>query len=124
MECVGFVPADELADWYRAADVLVVPSAYEGLPLVVVEALHCGLPVVATRVAGHPEAIEDGVNGYLVPLDDPAVFSTRCVEILLDRALRDELAGGARRVARERFGQQRHVAAYLALYERLCGERA
>jgi len=124
VECAGFVPAAELSAWYRAADVLVVPSAYEGLPLVVVEALHCGLPVVATRVAGHPEAVEEGVNGYLVPLDDPVVFATRCVEILLDPALREELARGARRVARERFGQERHVAAYLALYERLRGARA
>lgn len=124
VECVGFLPADELPAWYRAASVLLVPSAYEGLPLVVVEALHCGLPVVATRVAGHPEAVEDGVNGFLVPLDDPVVFATRCVEILLDPGLHEKLSEGALRVAHERFGLERHVEEYLALYERLRGARA
>lgn len=120
VDCVGPRPAAELAAHYAAAGVLVVPSAYEGLPLVIVEAMSCGLPVVATRIAGHPEAVDDGETGFLVPLDDPAALAARCVELLDDPARRAEMGRRAQQCASERFGMEHHLRAYLALYERLC----
>lgn len=65
----GAMPHDALPDWFRAADVLCLPSHNEGVPNVVLEAMACGTPVVATRVGGIPEVVPDHA-GRLVPLGD------------------------------------------------------
>ena len=62
----GAVGQDEIADWFRDADVLCLPSFAEGVPIVLMEAMASGLPVVASRTMGIPELVEDGVSGLLV----------------------------------------------------------
>ncbi len=121
VECVGRLGRAELAAHYRAARVLVLPSAYEGLPLVLLEAMAQGLPVVATRVAGNPEAVEDGVTGYLVDVDAPDAMAERCIQILGDPALARRLGEASRARVREHFGFERQLDAYLACYARLAG---
>lgn len=69
-EKVGARPHDEIPWWMNASDVLCLPSLNEGLPNVALEALACGIPVVASRVGGVPEIVQDGVNGLLVPPGD------------------------------------------------------
>jgi glycosyltransferase involved in cell wall biosynthesis len=71
----GALPQSDVALWLSAADVLCLPSQNEGMPNVIVEALAMGLPVVASRVGGIPELVQDGVNGYLVPARDVAALS-------------------------------------------------
>lgn len=70
----GSRPHDELADWMRAADLLCLPSHNEGVPNVVLEAMACGLPVVATRVGGIPEVLPEHA-GIMVPPRDPAALA-------------------------------------------------
>ncbi len=71
---VGAILKEEVLLWMSAADLLVHPTLSEGFGLVVLEALSCGLPVVASNVGGIPEQINDGVNGYLVePANVPAL---------------------------------------------------
>lgn len=123
VEALGVLPSSEIPAHYASADVLVVPSAYEGLPLVLLEAMQCGLAVVATRVSGNPEAIEDGRNGFLVELDEPTAMARRCVELLRDPELRGRLAAAARATVAERFDMQRQLRAYLDLYESLAAAR-
>jgi glycosyltransferase involved in cell wall biosynthesis len=82
---VGRVPQVELSAWYRAADLHVLPSWGEGSPLVVMEALASGVPVVASSVGGIPELVEDGVTGRLVPATDE-----RTLADTLEEALRSE----------------------------------
>lgn len=120
----GRLPSAQLARLYRAAGVLVVPSIYEGLPMVVLEAMACGLPCVATRVSGHPEAIEEGVSGLLVAPDDPPALANACLRVLGDPELRARLASAGRARVAERFGLERQRDAYLALYHELASQRA
>jgi glycosyltransferase involved in cell wall biosynthesis/SAM-dependent methyltransferase/uncharacterized protein YbaR (Trm112 family) len=89
----------------------------EGITTAVLEAMAAGLPVVTTAVAGLPEAIEDGVNGRLVPPLHPPAMANAIVELLIDPALAERLSKAARGRAIERFSTSRCVADHLAAYE-------
>lgn len=69
------VDRERLADWYRAASVLVMPSYSESFGLVALEAQACGTPVVAAAVGGLPVAVRDGVSGFLISGHDPAAYA-------------------------------------------------
>lgn len=74
--CPGRVSQAELTSWYRAADLFVLPSHAEGSPVTVMEALSSGLPVVASRVGGIPDLVDDPLTGWLVPPRDSRALST------------------------------------------------
>ena len=84
----------EVADWMRAADVVVVPSRREPLGLAAVEALACGTPVVASSVGGLKEVVRDGETGLLIPPGDPEALARALVQ-LTDAALRARMAAAA-----------------------------
>jgi len=98
------------------ARFFVLSSRSEGIPLTVLEAMACGLPVVATRVGGLPEVVEDGVTGLLVPAADPAALAEAMVRLCNDPFGRERMgrAGGLR--ALELFDIRRMVADYESLY--------
>jgi len=73
--CVGARQHDEIPLWMNASDVLCLPSLNEGLPNVVLEAMACGLPVVASGVGGVPEIVQEGVNGLLTPPGDAVALA-------------------------------------------------
>ena len=113
-----------LSRFYRSSRVLLVPSAYEGLPMVILEAFQNGLPSVATRVGGIPEIVEDGRNGLLVGVDDPAGMAEAALRILNAPGLQARMGeNGQQRVA-EHFGVDRQVEEYLNLYRVMCGREA
>jgi D-inositol-3-phosphate glycosyltransferase len=87
-------PHDALADFYRAADVCVVPSRSESFGLVALEAAACGTPVVAAAVGGLRSLVDDGVTGFLVDGHEPADYATP-LSILLDAPLRAAEMGEA-----------------------------
>jgi glycogen synthase len=93
----GFVPHAEVPAWLAAADVLVLPSIYEELGSVLLEAMAAGLPVVASAVGGIPDAL--GAAGRLVPPHDPAALAAAVDEVLDDPALAADLGNAARRRA-------------------------
>jgi glycosyltransferase involved in cell wall biosynthesis len=117
--CEGTLRSEDVVPFYRAADVLLVPSAYEGLPMVILEAFQCGLPCVATRVSGHREIIEDGVNGFLVDIDHPDQMAECCVEILQHPGHRQSMGRAGQEVVRRRFSLARQVEDYLDTYQRM-----
>jgi glycosyltransferase involved in cell wall biosynthesis len=84
---------------FHEADVFCFPTFYasETFGLVVVEAMSCGLPVVATNWRGLPAVIDDGVNGFIVPPRDPVAFAERLALLLLDRQLRERMGAAGRR---------------------------
>ena len=65
----GWKDANQIRDLVARSRALVMPSFAEGLPVVIMEAMALGRPVISTSIAGIPELVEDGVNGYLVPAD-------------------------------------------------------
>jgi D-inositol-3-phosphate glycosyltransferase len=108
-------PQHELADWYRAATVVMVPSYSESFGLVAVEAQACGTPVVAASVGGLRTAVRDGVSGILVDGHDPASYARAVRGLLTDPAALARLSAGAREHA-SRFGWGATVDALLRVY--------
>ncbi len=112
-----------LPGYYAAATVCAVPSRYESFGLVAVEAMACGLPVVASRAGGLKFTVEEEVSGLLVPVGDAEALGNALDRIIRDRDLRASLQVGARQAA-IRFSWQTIGPAMLTLYERLAeGER-
>ncbi|HJT37953.1 MAG TPA: D-inositol-3-phosphate glycosyltransferase [Actinomycetota bacterium] len=110
------VPHEQLPDYYRAADVVLVPSRTESFGLVALEASACGTPVVATDVGGLRTAVRHGVTGLLVPGRDPEHFARALAEVLTDRALATAMGDAGSRYAR-RYDWRRAAADLLAVYE-------
>jgi glycosyltransferase involved in cell wall biosynthesis len=92
VQFVGEVPHEKVLSFMRQADVFVLPSLSEGFPMVIIEALACGLPIVASRVGGIPEIIMDETNGYLVEAKDTEILANRIILLLLDEKLRKKIA--------------------------------
>ncbi|MEN3358641.1 MAG: D-inositol-3-phosphate glycosyltransferase [Mycobacteriales bacterium] len=106
---------DRLADFYRAADVTVVPSHSESFGLVALESQACGTPVVAAAVGGLPTAVADGVSGILVPGHDPTDYALAIERIVRAPGRRPALAAAARAHAEE-FSWRRTAEQLLNTY--------
>ena len=106
-------------DLLRAADVFVLASEIEGLPLVVLEAMSQGVPVVATDVGGMPEAVIDNVTGFLVPARDPAALTAAVTRILSDAAMALKMRQAALARFEQRFTMKRMLESHRDLYIRL-----
>jgi glycosyltransferase involved in cell wall biosynthesis len=109
---------DDVPEILAGADIFALPTRWEGLPLSIIEAMHAGLPVVATRVGGIPELVEDGRTGFLVPRGDVAAFA-EALGKLLDPELRRKMGEAGRDRARRLFTAERMVRETLALYDEL-----
>lgn len=108
-------PQPDLAAWYRAATLVVVPSYSESFGLVALEAQACGTPVVAASVGGLRTAVADGVSGVLVDGHDPAAYARVLRELAASPRVRDRLSRGAVRHAL-RFGWSATVDRLLGVY--------
>jgi len=110
----GFI--EDMPAFYERLDLYVNTSLHEGFPMTVLEAMSCGLPVVAPVSGGIREAVSDGVNGFLVNGKDPKAFAQRCLKIYTDAGLRAAMGVAAReRVARD-FSVRSMAESYRALY--------
>jgi D-inositol-3-phosphate glycosyltransferase len=112
---LGPLPHGLLPDLYRAADVVLVPSRTESFGLVAAEAQACGVPVVAARVGGLVYVVEDGLGGYLVDGEDPALYAKKVDELLDDPDLAKKMGAAASEWAK-RFSWDATVRRYLELY--------
>jgi D-inositol-3-phosphate glycosyltransferase len=115
------VPRAQLADWYRAADLVAVPSHSESFGLVAVEAQACGTPVVAADVGGLPTAVGDA--GVLVDGHDPHVWSLALEGLLIDPGKREALSRKAIHHA-ALFGWDRTTERLYEVYVEACRARA
>ena len=113
----------DLGNILESIDLFAMPSYWEGLPLSMVLAMGAGLPVVASRVAGIPEVVKDGVSGLLVAPGDVADLAAALNRIVHDDTLRVLLGQEARAFVRPRFGVDGYVASVSAMYDRLLAEK-
>ncbi len=115
---VGSVSHTDLPTYYRAADVVAVPSFYESFGLVAVEAMACGTPVVASRAGGLAFTVDDGRTGFLVPHNDPDALAERLHRVLTDAPLRAYL-GARATVAAQRFAWPVIASRVVHIYDQL-----
>lgn len=119
---VGAKPLAELAAYYSAADVFALPSSFDNSPNVLLEAMACALPVVATRVGGVPRYVRDGENGLLVEPGQPAALAAALARVLEDAPLRRRLVAGGLEQVQNGRSWAASARKLLALYERLLRE--
>jgi sugar transferase (PEP-CTERM/EpsH1 system associated) len=110
---------DDVPSLLRAADVFVLCSNFEGLPLSVIEAMATGLPVVATNVGGIAELVEHGTSAYLVPPKDPRTLARGILHVMSNSDKATRLGKEARRRARSMFSLHTMVNHYVELYSSL-----
>ena len=123
-DVVQFMPPvlrDELSEWYRAADLVCVPSYSESFGLVALEAQACGTPVVATAVGGLRTAVADGISGSLVDGHDPRAWSATILRLLLEPQRRLLLSMGAVEHA-SHFGWDTTARGILDVYDQVLSQ--
>jgi N-acetyl-alpha-D-glucosaminyl L-malate synthase BshA len=114
---------EEVQPLLSVSDVFLLPSKEESFGLAALEAMACGVPVVAARVGGVPEVIEDGVSGFLHPPDAVDDMAASALRLLRDPDLHGRMAEAAVRRVCEKFAAERIVPMYEAAYERLLAAR-
>ena len=108
----GRVGPDEVPRFLQGADFLVLPSHSEGMPQAVVEAMNCGLPVVATSVGGVPEAVVDGQTGLLVEARDVSQLREAMERMIVDPAFRETAGREGHRRARDVFDPEENATIF------------
>ncbi|WP_224981917.1 glycosyltransferase family 4 protein [Geomonas agri] len=110
---------DRMEPFYRGLDLYLNTSLHEGIPMTILEAMACGVPVVAPAVGGVGEIIADGVEGCLVQGRDPASFARRCIELIDDAPLRAALSRAAHQKALSMFSVEKMAQDYQRVYRDL-----
>jgi alpha-maltose-1-phosphate synthase len=116
---LGFVPKEKLIQLYQQATIYALPSHYEGLPTVLLEAMACGCPVVATAVSGNLDVITHGIDGLLVPPKEPEKIAESIMHLLYDEEKRKKMGNNARKTIEKRFTWKKITNSYIEKYESL-----
>lgn len=109
----------DVADIMNCADALVLCSETENAPLTILEGMSCGLPIIATNVGGIPELVQDGENGFIVPLKHPEEIAEAALKLNADTDLLSRMGVNARKTVLERYTKDQVVPQYLEVYEDL-----
>lgn len=121
----GRLAKDALLELVRSAAVAVVPSRWhENQPMAVLEAFACGVPVITTDLGGLPELVSPGVDGEVVPANDPTALAGAIGRLLADPQRALQMGSAARRKATTRFAPTEHLARLLELYRAAAGPPA
>lgn len=114
---VGSRPHQEIPAWLAASDIMVLPSWNEGLPNSLIEAMSCGRPVIASKVGGIPEAVQDGYTGLLHPKGDVEAIVGAILELAADPNRRMEMGIAGRETARQRFSWSANASTMIKIYQ-------
>ena len=121
---VGKQPQSQVREYLSVADLLLLPSQSESFGLTALEAMACEVPVIATRVGGIPELVEDGGCGYLFEIGDVDGMSAAALRVLGDEAERARLGTKGREIAVSRFRTETIIPQYEELYNRVVRQTA
>jgi glycosyltransferase involved in cell wall biosynthesis len=116
VEIIGRIPRQAMPDEYRRGDLFVLPTLSDNTPVTLMEAMACGLPVVATAVGGIPELVVPGATGRLVPPGDVSALAAAIEGLLADRETRRRMGSASRKTAETKFGRQRMVSELEEIY--------
>lgn len=115
----GFVNGPAMAEYLNAADVYISASLSDGTSCSLLEAMACHLPVVVTDLPANREWVKDGVNGYLVPTENPAAVAERIIELLGNEPLQAEMGARNLEIAQERADWERNFTTLEEIYREL-----
>lgn len=122
MVSIGKLTSDQdLAAAYHECDALLFPSRLEGLPIAPLEAMACGLPIIAAHVSSMPEVVDNGITGILCRMDDIDHFVAACRTLADSPETRLTMAAAARARAEKLFAESVVVPQYVDLYDQLSG---
>lgn len=107
--------SDHVENFLLSADIFVMPSFWEGLPIALLEAMSAGLPVIATRVEGIEETVEEGKNGLLIPTDNAGALAESIIQLLTDAQLRRKMGLASQEKIRRSYSAERMCKQYLEL---------
>jgi glycosyltransferase involved in cell wall biosynthesis len=99
--------------------MFVTATTWEGMPNTVLEGMACGLPVVATRASGLQELVREGVNGYLVEINNPAALAERMAALITNPYERRRMGKESRKLAEREFAWEYIAEQYVAIYRRI-----
>lgn len=99
-------------------DIFILPSIWEGLPMIILEAMAAGCPIIATAVGGNATAIHNGVNGRLIPAKDPGTLSTEIIKLLSDSKLRKKYSENSLKIFEKKFSAKIMTRKYERIYLR------
>jgi glycosyltransferase involved in cell wall biosynthesis len=113
----GEVHRSNIPLYFAAADVFLLPSREEGMPIAILEAMRAGLPIITTTVGGIPEMIKDGTSGILIEPENPQKIAEALLTLMNNKVLREELASGARAVFETKFETRVCISELETIYE-------
>ena len=119
VQFIGHLSKRSLKDLYYSSSVVVLPSLSEGLPRVIIEAMACAKPVIATSVGGVQEIVKDGENGFLVPPDDPAALQSKIAFLLAHPEFSKKLGKNGRQLVIKNFSGKNLLKGYIELYKKV-----
>jgi len=112
----GALEHEDVCAEYVKADVFALPSFWEGIPVVLIEAMAVGVPVIATRITGIPELIADGENGLLVPTGRSDALALAILKLYENRSLMEKFAIESRRIVGQEYSSQKRTERLFALF--------
>ncbi|MHA2052080.1 MAG: glycosyltransferase family 4 protein [Candidatus Hodarchaeales archaeon] len=115
----GHVNQKTLRNLYRESNVFILPSYYEGFPNVILEAMSCGLPTIATNVGGIPEIVQHQKNGLLIPPRNSTAITNALTKILTDESLISDMGKNARYETEKKYSWEHISNKYLKVYSSL-----
>jgi len=118
VELIGWIPHDKVADYLNELKLLVLPSYSEGLPTIVLEAMACGTPVLATPVGGVPDVIKDGETGFIMENNSPECIARNVIRAL-NHANLDKIVKNARSLVEQEFTYEAALQRYKKILEKV-----